>query len=410
MGLFLVKLNSMRHRLRFLTGPIMLWAIGIAHADDAGGSPGSFIPVPLIDVDPNSGVTLGLLPTWLKTDSDGQITRIIAPDLNFNPEFGFGGHARLIAYPSSDTQWSIVAGGQERVERVLDYEFQTGRERSSRWGFDAGIVVDRDGSPRFYGIGNRTPLSDKTNYTAQQKYARATLSLNLSHAWQVAYTFRARKFDVLPGTLDGIPSIENRFPGVPGLGGQRDILNRVQVSYDTRDDLTVPRHGNALTVYGGAATRYRAVGYDLRQFWSPTGSSVTLVTHIAARYMPGSKDVPFWALSNIGGDQSVFGESLPLRAYGSGRFYDRNAFTANFEYRWQVLALDAFSTHIELELTPFVDVGDVFADSRSAPLHHAHRGAGLGFRGIARPFVVGYLDIGYGSEGAAAFTGINYPF
>ena len=34
----------------------------------------------------------------------------------------------------------------------------------------------------------------------------------------------------------------------------------------------------------------------------------------------------------------------------------------------------------------------------------------LGFRGVAQPFVVGYVDIGYGSEGIAAFTGLNYPF
>jgi len=34
----------------------------------------------------------------------------------------------------------------------------------------------------------------------------------------------------------------------------------------------------------------------------------------------------------------------------------------------------------------------------------------VGFRGIARPFVVGYVDIGHGSEGAAVFTGLNYPF
>jgi hypothetical protein len=24
--------------------------------------------------------------------------------------------------------------------------------------------------------------------------------------------------------------------------------------------------------------------------------------------------------------------------------------------------------------------------------------------------VVGYVDVGYGSEGAAVFTGLNYPF
>jgi hypothetical protein len=35
---------------------------------------------------------------------------------------------------------------------------------------------------------------------------------------------------------------------------------------------------------------------------------------------------------------------------------------------------------------------------------------GIGFRGVARPFVVGYVDIGYGSEGVAVFTGLNYPF
>jgi len=31
-------------------------------------------------------------------------------------------------------------------------------------------------------------------------------------------------------------------------------------------------------------------------------------------------------------------------------------------------------------------------------------------RGIARPFVVGKVDVGYGDEGVAIFTGLNYPF
>jgi hypothetical protein len=28
-------------------------------------------------------------------------------------------------------------------------------------------------------------------------------------------------------------------------------------------------------------------------------------------------------------------------------------------------------------------------------------------RGVARPFVVGYVDIGYGNEGVAVFTGLT---
>jgi len=61
-------------------------------------------------------------------------------------------------------------------------------------------------------------------------------------------------------------------------------------------------------------------------------------------------------------------------------------------------------------LAPFIDVGRVFASTGTIPVEQLHRVYGLGFRGIARPFVVGYVDIGYGTEGAAVFTGLNYPF
>jgi hypothetical protein len=44
-----------------------------------------FIPVPLIAVDPNSGTTVGVLPTWIHTNDQQEITRIIAPDLLYNP-------------------------------------------------------------------------------------------------------------------------------------------------------------------------------------------------------------------------------------------------------------------------------------------------------------------------------------
>jgi hypothetical protein len=44
------------------------------------------------------------------------------------------------------------------------------------------------------------------------------------------------------------------------------------------------------------------------------------------------------------------------------------------------------------------------------PLSRLHSVGGIGVRGIARPFVVGYVDFGYGNEGLAVFTGINYPF
>jgi hypothetical protein len=47
---------------------------------------------------------------------------------------------------------------------------------------------------------------------------------------------------------------------------------------------------------------------------------------------------------------------------------------------------------------------------RIVPLSQLHTVGGVGFRGIARPFVVGYVDLGYGREGVAVFTGISHPF
>jgi len=402
--------------------------VSIGHAEEAEQPPtglwrwldpstAPFIPVPEIDIDPNSGTTLGLIPTWLKTDDQGQIQRIVAPDVIHNPYFGWGGRARVFAYPSEDTQWSVVGGAKQRVESEFDALYQTGRLRRGLWSLTAEAVYDRSGTPRFYGIGNSSRVFNQTVYTEQQQLFTATLGLNLNHKWQLAYTASIKEVRVLSGRLRGIPSITRRFAGLLGIGNTQEILNRFALVYDTRDDLTVPTRGWAVVAYGGLASRegafngslFSEVGSDIRYFWSPS-STLTWAAHAAVRYMPETHRAPFWALSSLGGDQAVIGGPEPLRGYGVSRFYDHDSFSANFEMRKQILSLDAGGTHIDLQLTPFVDTGRVFTHSSTFPISQLHTVAGVGVRGIARPSVVGYLDVGIGSEGAAVFTGINYPF
>jgi len=65
---------------------------------------------------------------------------------------------------------------------------------------------------------------------------------------------------------------------------------------------------------------------------------------------------------------------------------------------------------LKLELAPFVDSGKVFSAMSESPLSQLHVGGGMGFRIVASPLVVGYLDLGYGKEKFAVFTGIDYPF
>jgi outer membrane protein assembly factor BamA len=222
---------------------------------------------------------------------------------------------------------------------------------------------------------------------------------------------------VLPGTLKGIASLETRFGSILGVGTNSELLNRFSIVYDTRDNVTIPSTGMKWVVYTGLASRrgdfndslYDEAGVDGRAYWSITPRTV-LAAHISLRYLPDAHRLPFWALSSLGGDSSDIGGSQPLRGFGPGRFYDRDAFSASAEVRQQVASINAVSTHVDLELAPFVDVGRVFARASTSPLSQLHSVGGLGIRGLARPFVVGYIDVGYGSEGVAVFTGIDYPF
>ena len=376
-----------------------------------------FLPIPSVGTDPNSGTTVGILPVWLRSDEKHDINRIIAPDLTHNPYFGWGVHGRLFSYPSQDTQWSIVAGVKERVERGIDMEYQIGRLREGPFTSTTDVDFDRDGTPRFFGIGNNSEQTAQTNYTAQTVLIQEQLGWNLTYHWQLLYTIRKRIVHVLPGTLSGIPSIQTRFENLSGLGTSSELLNRYSIVYDTRDDLTAPRHGMRIAVYGGAASRggifndslYSEAGGDARGYWSLREDTVFAV-HMSLRYLPRTERLPFWALSSIGGDTSDVGGGQPLRGFGAGRFYDRDAFSASAEVRHVFWGFDAEATHVDLEIAPFVDVGQVFHRTSTFPSENLHKVGGVGFRAIARPSVVGYVDVGYGDEGAAVFTGLNYPF
>jgi hypothetical protein len=375
-----------------------------------------FLPIPEIGQDPDSGTTLGILPVWLITDEQHKIRRIVAPDLIYNPNFGAGFHGRLYDYPSEDKQFSLITGLSERVQRIVDGEYQFGRLRQHRWSFIGSLIYERAGEPRFFGIGNNSPQRAESNYTQQQELVQAQIGYNFSHEWQLLLTSRMRSIDVMAGTLSHIDSLTEKYPGLRGIGTNYEQLNRLSIVYDSRDNFTAPRTGMQWVAYGGAASRkgllndslYSEAGIDGRTF-TPLSASTVLATHVSLRYLPTFHELPFWALSSLGGGESHVGGGQPLRGYGEGRFYDRNSFSASAELRHTWFTFDAIS-HVELEIAPFIDVGDVFHHADQFPIEALHKVAGVGFRGIARPSVVGYVDIGYGSDGAAVFTGINYPF
>lgn len=375
-----------------------------------------FIPIPEIATDPDSGHTIGVIPTLLRADSKGQIRRIVAPELYKNSYFGWGVGVNVYDYPSAETQWWVQSDIEQRVERTVDYNYQSGLLRDKPWSFSARLLYDREGSPRFFGIGNDTTLADQTNYTSEEELVEVMPAWNISRQLQLAYMLRTETVKVTPGSIPGVPSIQARY--APGnLGTTSMTLNRVLLIYDSLDSLLLPTRGVQITGYAGMAAReeflnpslYSETGAEGRAYL-PFGHRTVLALHSAIRYLPRAYRLPFWALSSIGGDRAFLGGAQPLRGFGLGRFSDRDSFSFSAEIREQVGSFIAGATQVQLQLAPFVDTGRVWGRASTDPVSHLHTVVGLGMRGIAPPFIVGYVDIGYGTEGIAVFTGINYPF
>jgi hypothetical protein len=375
-----------------------------------------FVPIPNIDLDPYSGRTLGLIAAWLRTDERGQLVQIVAPDVVHNQYFGWGADLSVYGFPSEDSQWLVLGGLKQRVERDFDARYLTGQTRTTPLSWSIETIYDRSGTARFFGIGNETPDYNESTYVNDQASLEGLIGYNFTPRLQLAWGTRFRYVDVMPGVLSGIPSIETLYPGINGLGSEHALEETLSLTYDTRDSALIPHRGVRYLLYAGFASRdvgssvaYSFTGVDARGYL-PLGDRVTLALHAGARYMPSADEAPFWALSSLGGDRSVIDGPEPLRSDGANRYVDENRVAAGAELRTRIAGLDAFGTRVSLEAAPFIDAGKVFSNGWGNALSDMHTAVGLGLRGVASPYVVGYVDVGYGRGTVAVFSGINYPF
>jgi hypothetical protein len=375
-----------------------------------------FIPIPEIDLDPQSGVTVGLYATFLSVNDHNEIERITAPDVFHSQYFGWGAGLSVYGFPSQDSQWVVAGDLKERVERSFDARYLAGQTRTTPLTWSVEAIYNRSGTARFFGIGNETPDHDESTYVDQQASLAGSVGYNFTPSLQLAYGARWRNVDVLPGVLSGIPSIETLYPDINGLGSEHVLEHTVTLTRDTRDSVLIPHSGARYILYGGFASHafgssvaYSYVGAEARCYF-PINPDVTLAWHVAARYMPSYGEAPFWALSSLGGDRSVTNAREPLRSEGMDRYVDANLFATGLEVRTRVAGFDAFGTHVGLEVSPFIDAGKVFSNGRPDLVSEMHTALGVGMRGVASPYVVGYVDFGYGRGRAAIFSGINYPF
>jgi outer membrane protein assembly factor BamA len=186
--------------------------------------------------------------------------------------------------------------------------------------------------------------------------------------------------------------------------------HQVAVTYDSRDSTDIPSRGALALFYTetaqqslGSTSSFVKFGTEWRKFLPLRKGNPTLALRGLLNYISGDKDTPFWELSTLGGRRT-------LRGFGSNRFVDFNRSLLSAELRTRVWQRHVFGVNAELELAPFVETGQVFRRFTHSPISDLHWVYGLGFRGVVRPQIVGFVDVGRGAEGVAVFTGVDYPF
>jgi outer membrane protein assembly factor BamA len=350
-------------------------------------------------------------------DDKGDVSAIFAPDINKNTTLGVGGDFRYLGYPSTDTHYFVVAGASVTKARSVDLSYATGLTRAKWWSWSGHLFWEHDPSERFYGVGNTSTMGNQSNYTTKQFYFESVAGINLSEQAQVAWVMRPRYVRIGPGGFNSVPFIGQVFPKVKGLDGGSEFYNSIVASLDTRDSTDLPHHGGYYALYAGAADRalgssvsYTRFGTEVRHYF-PIGDRVVVASHAYVSYIPAGNETPFWAMGRLGGEHTDYLlNSATNRGYGTARWSDNNVEGFDAEFRTHVLDAKIFNTQGSLELAPFADVGKVSHSADANPINRMHPSGGLGIRAVAEPYIVGYVDMGWGSAGTSIFAGVNYPF
>ena len=373
---------------------------------------GMFIRLPVVDTDPNRGVTAGVMPIWVFKDSkDGRIRHIHAPSVTHNPVFRTIPTYRYYYYPTANSALNLRGSISQLADRELMADFED-MDFLGRGLVVAGRVqYNVEGSMRFYGIGPDTPRSDETNFTQHSLlyHLRVGLPIFKASRWKFNFSNRMAGEKIAAGPMEALPDLEKLFPEHAPKHTHQNSSFELFMDYDTRDAAITPTRGtyakfsieNAQRAIGSEYAFQRYLS-DLRSFL-PHGDGERFVSAARLRYEQLAGDAPFYLLPQLGG-------KYVHRGYGTGRYIDRGVLAATLEERIALWKVRMGGVTTVFELSPFAGVGTVFANPHQAAARYSRPVFGAAVRAIARPQVVGSVDFGFGQEGLNIFMDINYPF
>jgi hypothetical protein len=288
--------------------------------------------------------------------------------------FAFGaGYAHYVSpYNFIDVRGSYTITGYKRAEVAFTAPrvFNRRGELSLVGGWREATQVG------FFGFGSSSSLADQTNFSFQQPYASALLTVK-----------PARKLLTLGGGIEWTqwnqragegtsPSVETRYTPLtlPGLGAKLTYLHaQGTVGLDWRNSPGYSRRGGfyGVTLHDymdrDEAFGFRQIDYELIQHLPILRETWALSFHALASTttLKSGQEIPFFMLPSLGGGSN-------LRGYDSWRFRDRNSLLLQGE--WRIMA-NRF-----LETALFYDAGKVTRHTSDLDFNGLRSNYGIGVR------------------------------
>ncbi len=263
----------------------------------------------------------------------------------------------------------------------------------------ADVSIERQDSPQidYYGPGNNTPESGRTNYRYENFTTDARLGLRPFRRWLQFGVFTGySRNNVGPGTSDVSPPTDRVYPPstTPGIDHQSpSAYVGPFLTWDTRDYPGDPHHGTyAVAAYAFnhgldlSEFSYRRLRLGVDQYVPFFNEKRVIAMRVAGvfSYTDPGHAVPIYEQPTIGGPNDVRG--LPRF-----RYYGNNSLVANLEYRWEIAPPFAMAI--------FADAGRVSEKPGQLSLSQMHGSAGFGLRFKSRNTLVMRIDLGFSPEG-----------
>lgn len=369
------------------------------------------IPLPVIASSPNEGITSGALTAFLFHNDKDEINTLLAPQVNYNSNFGVTASLYGAFYPSPTRNWEMNLSQSSKVNN--DYEFKV----TDRTFFDKKLELNgflfhlTDGSARFFGFQSDSRKENETNYADQETGFAVSASYNFWRHISLLVGERFKKVSIHRGAVTGIPYIHDLFDArkIPGSDGFTAHAQKIGLVYSTLDSNIAPSFGGYARVsvessseLMGSSANYQHYEAEAKGFVPLDNARYVSVFRLAYNQTLGN-NVPFLERSILGGETT-------LRGYGRNRFIDSSYFLCNLEERIRLFRWEVFDVNADWEVAPFLDLGAVIETLDKATSKNFEFNPGIGFRAIVRPNIVGRVDIGFGKEGPAVFVGLGHPF